>query len=82
MVGDLYADTTATPSSKESALVSVIDNSTGATLTSCTITSAGNRSCFNAVQTGVAGAGDNIEVKITAATGSRCIGQWRVRFRY
>jgi hypothetical protein len=82
IVNNLYADTNATFSSKEGALVSVIDNTTGATLLSCTVTSTSNRSCSNAKESGSAAPGDNVEVKITAS-GSSCNGKaWRVRFRY
>jgi hypothetical protein len=81
-VNNLYADTNATLGSKESALVSVIDNTTGATLLSCTVTSSSNRSCSNASGSGSAAPGENIEVRITAS-GSGCNNkQWRVRFRY
>jgi len=81
-VTNLYADTNATLSSKESALVSVIDNTTGATLVSCTVTSSSNHSCSNAKESGSAAPGDNIEVKVTGS-GSACNDKaWRVRFRY
>jgi hypothetical protein len=80
-VTNLYADTNATPSSKESELVSVIDNTTGATLISCTVTSTSNHSCSNAKESGSAAPGDNIEVRVTAS-GSNCNNKaWRVRFR-
>jgi hypothetical protein len=81
-VTNLYADTNATLSSKESVLVSVIDNTTGATLLSCTVTSSTNRSCSNAKESGSAAPGDNVEVKV-AGSGSNCNNKaWRVRFRY
>jgi hypothetical protein len=68
--------------STESALVSVIDNTTGATLISCTVTSTSNHSCSNTKESGSAAPGDNIEVRVTAS-GSNCNNkQWRVRFRY
>jgi hypothetical protein len=80
-VSDLYADTNGTPSGKESVLVSVIDNTTGATLLSCTVTSISNQSCSNAEESGSASPGENIEVKVTGS-GSNCNNkQWRVRFR-
>ena len=71
VVNSLYVDTNATFSSKESALVSVIDNTSGKTLLSCTVTSSSNRSCSNAKESGSAAPGDNVEVKITAS-GSSC----------
>jgi hypothetical protein len=68
--------------SKESVLVSVIDNTTGVTLLSCTITSASKGVCSNASGSGTAAPGDYLEVKLTG-TGTRwCPGQWRVTFRY
>jgi hypothetical protein len=79
-VSNLYADTNATLAGRESVLVSVIDNTTGATLLSCTVTSTSAHSCSNAKESGSALPGDNIEVKITAS-GSGCSDQqWRVRF--
>ena len=80
---NLYADTNATLTSKESVLVSVIDNTTGATLLSCTVTSSSNHSCSNTKESGSAAPGENVEVKVTAP-GSRCNNKasWRVRFRY
>ena len=81
-VTNLYADTNGTATGKDSALVAVIDNSTGATLLTCTVNAASNHSCFNNTGSGVAGPGDNIEVKITIS-GSSCSSRaWRVRFRY
>ena len=46
--------------------MSVIDNTTGATLLSCTVTSSSNHSCSNTKESGSAAPGDNLEVKITA----------------
>jgi hypothetical protein len=81
-VTNLYADTNTTLSGTETATVAVIDNTTGATLLSCTVT-AGKSSCSNSKESGSAAPGDNIEVKVTAP-GSRCNDRasWRVRFRY
>jgi hypothetical protein len=81
-VTNLYADTNTTLSGTETASVAVIDNTTGATLLSCTVT-AGKSSCSNAKESGSASPGHNIEVKVTAP-GSRCNDRasWRVRFRY
>ena len=69
-------------SGTETANVAVIDNTTGATLLSCTVT-AGKSSCSNTKESGSAAPGENIEVKVTAP-GSRCNSKasWRVRFRY
>jgi hypothetical protein len=81
-VTNLYADTNTTPSGTETATVAVIDDTTGATLLSCTVT-AGKSSCSNSKESGSAAPGENIEVKVTAP-GSRCNDRasWRVRFRY
>jgi hypothetical protein len=66
----------------DTALVAVIDNTTGATLLSCTLTSGSPKGCSNTGGTGAAAAGDNIEVKITASGVSGSSKMWRVRFRY
>jgi len=81
-VTNLYADTNTTLSGSETATVAVIDNTSGITLLSCTVT-AGKSSCSNSKESGSASPGDNIEVKVTAA-GYRCNDRasWRVRFRY
>jgi hypothetical protein len=81
-VTNLYADTNATLSSRESALVSVIDNTTGKTLLSCTVTSTSNHTCSNSKESGTAAPGENIEVRVSSS-GSNCNDkQWRVRIRY
>jgi hypothetical protein len=91
-VTNLYADSTAhmPPGSPEGVLVAVIDNTTGATLLSCTVSSPmpsggpSGATCSNASGSGTAAAGDNIEVRLTA----QFVGPgnnekaWRVRFRY
>ncbi len=81
-VTSLYADTNATLSSRESVLVSVIDNTTGTTLLSCTVTSTSNRSCATAKESGSAAPGQNIAVKVTGSGSSSNNKAWRVRFRY
>jgi hypothetical protein len=81
-VTDLYADTNATVSGTDTVLVAVVDNTTGATLTSCQVNEALKRSCSNNAIRGAAAAGDNIEVKITATGASGNEKLWRVRFRY
>jgi hypothetical protein len=83
IVSDLYADTSAVPTGKETALVAVIDNTTGLTLLSCPITSSSKSSCSNTAASGPVAAGDYIEVRVSASNSSaHYIGQWRVRFRY
>jgi hypothetical protein len=80
-VTNLYADMNTTLSGTETATVAVIDNTTAATLLTCTVTT-GKSSCSNAKESGTAAPGDNIEVKMTAS-GSNCNNKaWRVRFRY
>ena len=81
-VTDLYADTNAKLSGKDTALVAVIDNSTGVTLLSCTVNSTNKSNCSNSTGSGSAAAGDNIEVKITTSGLSGSYRPWRVRFRY
>jgi hypothetical protein len=81
-VTNLYADTNATVRSQESVLVSVIDNTTGATLLSCRVTSASNHSCSNGGASGSASPGDNIEVKVTVIGTTSNNKQWLVRFSY
>ena len=81
-VTSLYATTSASLGSKESALVSVIDNTTGVTLLSCTVTSASKGACSNASESGTAAPGDYIEVKLTGIGSRWCPGQWRVMFRF
>jgi hypothetical protein len=95
-VTDLYAESSGTVTANETVLVAVIDNTTGATLLSCTVNTNMNH-CSNTSGSGSAAAGDNIEVKPTAtrdfkgAQLSSCLTrgpncgddqQWRVTFRY
>jgi hypothetical protein len=65
----------------ETWLVSVIDNTTGATLLSCTVTASSNDKCSNTTGSGTAAAGANIEVKITTNEILRLGFGWRVTFR-
>ena len=83
-VTNLYADSNATVKGSDTALVAVIDNTTGATLLSCKVDSTTVNHCSNTTESGSAAAGDNIEVKVTAtpANGSGNSKSWRVRFRY
>jgi hypothetical protein len=77
----LFADTNAVLTGSETAVVSVIDNTTGATLLSCTVTVSSKDSC-SSLASNTAAAGSNIEVKITSS-GVGCSDKaWRVRFRY
>jgi hypothetical protein len=81
-VSNLYVDSTATVSGKDTVLVAVIDNTTAATLLSCTVNSTSKNTCSNTGSSGPVAAGDNIEVKLTATGPSGSEKQWRVRFRY
>ena len=81
-VTNLYADSNATVKGSDTVLVAVIDNTTGATLLSCTVNSTTANHCSNTSGSGSAAAGENIEVKVTAAGGSGNSKSWRVRFRY
>jgi hypothetical protein len=81
-VSNLYADSNAVVSGTDTVLVAVIDNTTGATLLSCTVNSTTKSSCSNASGSGSAAAGDNIEVKLTATGTSGNSKLWRVTFRF
>lgn len=82
VVTNLYADTNATVTGKDTAVVAVIDNTTGATLLSCTVNSTNKNNCSNSTESGSAVPGDNIEVKVTGPGSSCNDKEWRVRFRY
>ncbi len=79
---NLYADSNATVKGSDIVLVAVIDNSTGATLLTCTVNSTTVNHCSNTTESGSAVAGENIEVKVTATGPSGNNKPWRVRFRY
>jgi hypothetical protein len=81
-ITNLYATTSVSLGSKESVLVSVIDNTSGATLLSCTVASTSKGACSNASGSGTAAPGDYVEVKLTGIGTRWCAGQWRVTFRY
>ena len=83
-VTSLYAETSANLTGAQTALVAVIDNSTGATLLSCTVNSTSKGSCSNASGSGPAAPGDKIEVQVTTTARSSRFSsnQWQVRFRY
>ena len=78
----MYAETNAVLAGTETALVAVIDNTTGATLLSCTVNSTTKSSCSNTSGSGSAAGGDKIEVKVTASGTSCNNKEWEVRFRY
>jgi hypothetical protein len=81
-VTNLYADSSAVVSGTDTVLVAVIDNTTGATLISCTVTSSSPHSCSNTSGSGAVAAGENIEVKLTATGTSGNSKLWRVTFRF
>jgi hypothetical protein len=81
-VADLNATTSANLGSRASVLVSVIDNTTGKTLLSCTVSASSNGGCSNSSGSGTAAPGDYIEVEINASGSRWYYGRWRVTFRY
>jgi hypothetical protein len=81
-VTNLYADTNGTATGKDSAIVEVIDNTTGAPLLSCTVNATNKNSCSNSTGSGHVAPGDNIEVRVTIIGNSCFMKAWRVRFRY
>jgi Collagen triple helix repeat (20 copies) len=86
-VSNLYAETNATVSSGDTATVTVIDNTSGAALLSCTVTSMSKGVCSNTATAATAAApGDRLEVQITTTSprkSSSCNNkEWSVRFRY
>jgi hypothetical protein len=81
-VTDLNATTSANLGGRASVLVSVIDNTTGTTLLSCTVTPTSNGGCSNSSGSGTAAPGDYIEVEISGSGSHWYYGQWRVTFRY
>ena len=81
-VTNLYAETNATLTGKDTVLVAVIDNGSGATLLSCTINVATKNYCSNPGTSPPVAAGNKVEVKVTANGGSGSNKQWQVAFRY
>jgi hypothetical protein len=81
-VSELYVDSNATLTGTNTVLVSVIDNTTGASLLSCTVNSTNHSGCSNTTEAGAASAGDNLEVKLIINGTSGSLKQWRVSFRY
>ena len=81
-VSSLYATVNGAVTGKDTATVAVIDNTSGATLLSCTVNSASKDNCSNTGGSGVVAPGDYIEAKVMT-TGSSCANrQWRVMFRF
>jgi hypothetical protein len=81
-VSNLYADSNASVSGSDTVLVAAIDNTTAATLLTCTVTKVSKNACSNTGSSGPVAPGDNIEVKLTVTGSSGNLKQWRVRFRY
>src|SRR5271166_5274291 len=79
---NLYAATSATVTGTDTAVVEVIDNSTGTLLVSCTVNSTNKNSCTNSTTTGSAAAGSKLEVKLTITGASGESKDWEVTFRY
>jgi hypothetical protein len=80
-ITDLYAYTSGALAGTDTVLVAVIDNTTGTTLLSCTVNATTKNYCVNTSGSGIAAAGDNVEVKITATGASGNSKKWRVSFR-
>jgi Collagen triple helix repeat (20 copies) len=81
-VTNLYAETNATVTGKDTVLVEAIDNTSGVALLSCTVNSTTKNHCSNTGTSVPVAAGDKIEVKLTAAGSSGNNKQWQVTFRY
>jgi hypothetical protein len=81
-VSGLYATMDGTVSGKDSATVTVMDNTSGAELLSCEVTSMNKKHCSNTSGSGAAAAGDYIEVKITTSGPSAAGRRGRVMFRF
>jgi len=86
-VSNLYAETNASVSGSDTATVTVIDNTSGATLLSCMVTSTSKGVCSNAATATTAAApGDRLEVQVTNTSPKKSWScnnkQWSVRFRY
>lgn len=81
-VSDLYAASNATLAGSDTAVVEVTDNTTSAVLLTCTLNSTNKHACSNKGTSGAVGAGDKLEVKITAAGATGVGKDWEVTFRY
>jgi hypothetical protein len=80
-VSNLEALTNGTLTGSDTATVTVINNTTGATVLSCTINSTNKSSCQNAASATVP-AGDYLEVKVTTSGNSGANKEWQVTFRF
>ena len=69
-VTSMYAETNAVLAGTETALVAVIDNTTGVMPLGCTVNSTTKSSCSNTSGSGSAAGGDKIQVKVTAPSTS------------
>jgi hypothetical protein len=86
-VSNLYAETNAAVSGSDTATVTVIDNTSGVALLSCTVTSTSKGVCSNAATAATAAApGDRLEVQVTNTSPRKSWScnnkEWSVRFRY
>lgn len=81
-ITSLYATLGGTVPGNNTATVTVIDNTTGGTSLSCTVTSATNNSCSSRGPSGPVAEGTYIEVKVTTTGPSSTRRPWRVSFRY
>jgi hypothetical protein len=86
-VSNLYAETNAAVSGSDTATVTVIDNTSGVALLSCTVTSTTKGVCSNAATAATAAApGDRLEVQVTNTSPKKSWScnnkEWSVRFRY
>ncbi len=86
-VSNLYAETNAAVSGSDTATVTVIDNTSGAVLLACTVTSTSKGVCSNAATATTAAApGDRLEVQVTNTSPKKSWScnnkEWSVRFRY
>jgi hypothetical protein len=81
-VTNLYAETNAIVSGKDTVRVEAIDNTNGAALLACTINSTIKNHCANTGASVPVTGGDKIEVRVTATGSSGNNKQWQVTFRY
>jgi hypothetical protein len=81
-VTNLYAETNSALSGSATALVAVIDNGTGATLLSCTVSPPSRNICSNTGASLPVAPGQRIEVKVTTTGASARNRAWLVSFRY
>jgi hypothetical protein len=83
IVSGLYATINGTVTGADTATVTVIDNTTSATLLSCTVNATSKNHCSNAGPSSpTVNGGDYIEVKVTTSGPSCASKQWRISFRY